>query len=45
MSTVAHHCYRIVTVATGDDVMSPNTIATEGHSNDRRFGDITEVPL
>jgi hypothetical protein len=35
----------MVTVATGDDVMSPKTVATEGHSSDERFGDITEEPL
>jgi hypothetical protein len=35
----------MVTVATSDDVMSPKIVATEGHSSDERFGDITEEPL
>jgi hypothetical protein len=42
-STVACHCYRMVTVATDEDVMSPKTVATEGHSSDGRFGDITKA--
>jgi hypothetical protein len=37
---VARRYYRMVIVAMGDDVMSPKTIATEGHNSDRRFGDI-----
>jgi hypothetical protein len=45
MSTVAYHCYQIVTVATDDDVMSLKTVATEGHTSDGRFDDITEKPL
>jgi hypothetical protein len=26
-------------------MMSPKTIATEGHNNDGQFGDITDEPL
>jgi hypothetical protein len=44
-STVARHCYRMVTVATGDDVILLKTIVTEGQSSNRRFGDITEESL
>jgi hypothetical protein len=29
MSTVAHRCYQMVTIATGEDMMSHKTIATE----------------
>jgi hypothetical protein len=43
--TVAHRCYRMGTVATDDDVMSPKTVATEDHSNDGQFGGITEKAL
>jgi hypothetical protein len=28
-----------------EDVISPKTVATEGHNNDRWFGDIAEEPL
>jgi hypothetical protein len=35
----------MVTVAMGEDVMSPEPIATEGHSSDEWFSDITEEPL
>jgi hypothetical protein len=45
MSTVARRCYEMVTVATGEDVMSPKTIATEVHNRDGQFGNITEEPL
>jgi hypothetical protein len=45
MPTVARRCYQMVTVATGEDVMSPKPIATKGHSSDGRFGDITEESL
>jgi hypothetical protein len=38
-------CYQMVIVAMGEDVLSPESIAIEGHSSDKRFGDITEVPL
>jgi hypothetical protein len=41
-STVAHRCYQMVTVATGEDVMSSKPIATESHNSDGWFGDITE---
>jgi hypothetical protein len=44
-SMVARRCYLMVTVATGNDVISPKTVATEGHISDGRFGDITEEPL
>jgi hypothetical protein len=37
--------YQMVTAAMGKDVMSPKTIATEGHSSDGWFGDITEKSL
>jgi hypothetical protein len=45
MSTVAHHCYGMVTVTMSEDVMSPKTVAIEGHSNDKQFCDITKEPL
>jgi hypothetical protein len=35
----------MVTIATGEDMTSPKIIATEGHNNDERFGDITDKPL
>jgi hypothetical protein len=35
----------MVIVATCDDVMSPKTVATEGHNNNRLFGDIMEEVL
>jgi hypothetical protein len=28
MSTVAHRCYQMVTIATGEDMMSPKIVAT-----------------
>jgi hypothetical protein len=31
---MAHHYYHMVTVATGDNVMSFNTVVIEGHSSD-----------
>jgi hypothetical protein len=34
----------MVIVAMGDDVMSPKTIATEGHNSDGWFGDIMKEP-
>jgi hypothetical protein len=45
MSTVARGCYQMVTIAMSDDMMSPKTVAIEGHSSDGRFGDITDEPL
>jgi hypothetical protein len=45
MSTVDHRCYQMVTVAMGDDVMSPKAVTTEGDSSDGRFDDITKEPL
>jgi hypothetical protein len=44
-STVAHGCYQMVTIATGEDMISPKTVATEGHNSDGRFDDITDEPL
>jgi hypothetical protein len=44
-SAISCHCNRMVIVAMGDDVMSPKTVATEGHNRDGLFGDITEEPL
>jgi hypothetical protein len=31
----------MVTIEIGEDTMSPKTVATEGHSSDGQFGDIT----
>jgi hypothetical protein len=45
MSTLACGCYQIATIATGEDMMSPKTVATEGHNSNGRFGDITDKPL
>jgi hypothetical protein len=42
---MAHGCYRMVTVAMGNDVMSPKTVGTEGHNSDWWFGDIMEEAL
>jgi hypothetical protein len=42
---VACGFYQMVTIATGEDMLSPKTIATEGHNGDERFGDITDEPL
>jgi hypothetical protein len=36
MSTVARRYYRMVTVTTDEDVMSPKIVVTEGHSSDGR---------
>jgi hypothetical protein len=38
MSTVARRCYQMITLATDEDVMSPE-------SSDKQFGDITEELL
>jgi hypothetical protein len=35
----------MITVVTGEDVMSHKTVATEGHNSDEQFGDITKEPL
>jgi hypothetical protein len=35
----------MVTIAMDEDMMSSKTVATEGHSNDERFGDIIDEPL
>jgi hypothetical protein len=44
-SMLARRCYQMITVATGDDVMSPKTVATKGHNIDGWFGDITKEAL
>jgi hypothetical protein len=44
-SMMARRCYRMIIVVMDDDMMSLKTVATEGHSSDVRFGDITEEPL
>jgi hypothetical protein len=43
--TVTHGYYQMVIVATGEDVISPKTVAIGGHNGDGRFDDITEQPL
>jgi hypothetical protein len=45
MSTVAHCCYQMVTIAMGEDMISANTVAIEDHNSDGWFGDITDEPL
>jgi hypothetical protein len=45
MSTVTHRCYQKVTVAMGQVVMSPMSVATKGHNSDGLFGDIIEEAL
>jgi hypothetical protein len=45
MSTVTHSCYQMVTIATGEDMISPKAVATERHSSNGRFGDITDESL
>jgi hypothetical protein len=44
-STVARRCYQMVTIAMGEDVMSSEPVATEGHSSDGWFNDIIEESL
>jgi hypothetical protein len=44
-STVARCCYQMVTLATGEDVMSPEPVATDSHNNNAGFGDITDESL
>jgi hypothetical protein len=44
-STVARGYYQMATIATGEDMISPNTIATKGHNSDVRFSDITDKSL
>jgi hypothetical protein len=44
-STVARGHYQMVIIATGEDMMSPKTVATEVHSSDGQFSDITNEPL
>jgi hypothetical protein len=44
-STVACDCYQMATIAMGEDMMSPMTVATEGHNSDRWFDDITNEAL
>jgi hypothetical protein len=43
--TIARCWYQLVTVATGENMMSHALVATDGHNNDWRFDDITEEPL
>jgi hypothetical protein len=45
MSTIANHCYQMVIVATSEDMVSSEPIATESHNIDGWFGDVTEEPL
>jgi hypothetical protein len=40
-STVVRRCYRMVTVAMDEDVISAKTVSTEGHNS----SDITDKPL
>jgi hypothetical protein len=35
----------LVTVAIDEDMKSPEHVATQGHSSDGRFGDVTKEPL
>jgi hypothetical protein len=44
-STVARDCYQMITIATGEDMMSLKIVATEVHNSDGRFGDITDESL
>jgi hypothetical protein len=44
-STVARDCYQMITIATGEDMMSPKTVVIEVHRSDRWFGDITDELL
>jgi hypothetical protein len=44
MSMVTCRYYQMVIIATGEDVMSPDLVATEGYNSDGWFGDITEDP-
>jgi hypothetical protein len=34
----------MIIIATGEDMMSLKTVATEVHSSDGQFGDITDEP-
>jgi hypothetical protein len=44
-STAARGYYQMVMIATDEDMMSPKTVATDVHSSDERFGNITDEPL
>jgi hypothetical protein len=35
----------MITIATGEDVITPKTVATEGHVSDGWFGDISDESL
>jgi hypothetical protein len=35
----------MVTIATGEDMISPKTIVAEVHNSNGRFGDITDEPM
>jgi hypothetical protein len=43
MSMVTCRYYQMVIIATGEDVMSPDLVATEGNSNDGWLDDTTAV--
>jgi hypothetical protein len=45
MSTMARDCYQMIIIAMGEDIVSPKIVATEDHSNDGHFGEITDEPL
>jgi hypothetical protein len=45
MSTMARGCYQMATIAMGEDMMSPKTVATESLNSDRWFRDITDELL
>jgi hypothetical protein len=42
---IARGCYQMVTIAMGEDMISPKTVATEGHSSNGWFSDITDKSL
>jgi hypothetical protein len=42
---VIHHCYQMVTIVMGKDVMSLDPVAIEDHYSDWRFDGIIEEPL
>jgi hypothetical protein len=42
---VARGRYQMATIATGIDMISPKTVATEGHISDEWFGHIIDNPL
>jgi hypothetical protein len=42
---MARGCNQMATIATGEDMMSPKTVAIESLNNDGWFGDITDESL